>query len=124
MITIPLSYDRPPLTTNRMPRNRAHKARIVREIQDEVGWRARNVWRKNASAFPITTPVTVCLVWTVPDHRVRDASGPDPTLKAAQDGLVKAGVLADDRHEIVTRSYCRIEICGRYGMRLEIEAAP
>ncbi len=113
MITIPLSYRRPPLTHNRMPRNHAHKAKIVREIQDEIGWRVKPL-------TPITGPVEIRLVWTVPDNRVRDASGPDPTLKAAQDGLVRAGIIPDDRHEIVRRSYCVIEPSDRYAMRLEI----
>jgi Holliday junction resolvase RusA-like endonuclease len=71
----------------------------------------------------IDYPVHVRLVWTVPDNRVRDSSGPDPTLKAAQDGLVKCGLIADDRHEFVSRSYCVIEKGDKYAMRLEIEAA-
>lgn len=117
MIVIPLSYRRPPLTTNRMPRNHAHRARVVREIQDEVGWRVKGF-------EPVAAPVVVRLIWTVPDHRVRDASGPDPTLKAAQDGLVKAGVLPDDRHEIVRRSYCEIEHKPGEPMSMRIEIAP
>lgn len=125
MITIPLALQRPPLTTNRMPRNHAHRARIVREIQNDAGLQAIYYMKHfRMDLFPIDRPVTVCLVWTVPDNRVRDSSGPDPTLKAAQDALVNVGFLKDDRHEVVTRSYCRIEKGEKYGMRLEIESLP
>ena len=123
MIVIPLPWERPPLTTNRMPRNHGHRARIVRDIQEYVIWRSQNAAKAFKVATPINTPVHVCLIWTVPDNRVRDSSGPDPTLKAAQDGLVKAGVLSDDRHEIVWRSYCRIEKGDKFAMRLEISDA-
>ncbi len=120
MIIIPLSFRRPPLTHNRMPRSPQHKARIVRDIQDEIGWRCRSL---PVDAVMPTGPVEVRLVWTVPDNRVRDAEGPEPTKKACTDGLVKAGLLPDDRHEIVRRSYCLIEKGDRFAMRLEIDDA-
>jgi Holliday junction resolvase RusA-like endonuclease len=120
VIVIPLSYERPPITTNRPIRNVHARQRVIKAIQDEIGWRI--------NAHPMTDrlidyPVHIRLVWTVPDNRVRDSSGPDPVLKAAQDGLVKFGLLKDDRHEMVTHSYCVIEKGDKYAMRLEIEAA-
>ncbi|MBN6777405.1 hypothetical protein JRG19_02420 [Pseudoclavibacter alba] len=57
---------------------------------------------------PIVGPVHVTLVWWVTDKRRRDSSAADPTLKAAQDGLVDAGVIPDDHHRIVRRSWCEI----------------
>lgn len=120
VLTIPMQGERPPLTTNRMPRNHGYRARLVREIQEYVGWRGKSAAQAFGWDLPISRPIVVRLIWTVPDNRVRDSSGPDPTLKAAQDGLVKAGILLDDRHEIVWRSYCVIEKGDKYAMRLEI----
>ena len=112
--TMPLSFPKPPMTHNRMPRNRGHKSRLVREIQDEVRLRARG-WP------PIEVPVEIRLVWTVPDRRVRDQDGPEPTKKACVDALVKAGVLAHgDSYEWV-KSYCVIEPGDKFAMRLEVE---
>ena len=111
---IPLSFPKPPLTHNRMPRNYAYKGRLVRGIQDEVRVRARCL-------TPIEVPVEIRLVWTVPDRRTRDQDGPEPTKKACIDALVKAGILAKgDSHEWV-KSYCVIELGDKFAMRLEIE---
>lgn len=120
MLTIPLSYERPPLTMNRPIRNHRHRQRVINEVHDEVALRVRALPRETRAALPLTVPVEIELVWSVPDNRVRDATGPSPTLKAVEDGLVRAGVLVDDRHQMVPRSACRIEVTGAYGMRVEI----
>jgi len=120
MLVIPLSYDRPPLTMNRPIANRYARQRVIGEVQIEVGHRIRALPRRQRDAFPIRVPVSIVLVWSVPDNRVRDTTGPTPTLKAVEDGLVRAGVLVDDRHEMVPRSGCRIDVTGRYGMHVEI----
>lgn len=120
MLTLPLSYDRPPLTMNRPVRNHRARSRINHEIHEEIRQRVRALSARQRAALPITVPVQIELVWSVPNQRVRDATGPTPTLKACEDGLVRAGVLVDDRHQMVPRSSCRIEVTGSYGMRLEI----
>jgi hypothetical protein len=76
------------------------------------------------STYPITVPVTVRMVWSVPTKHRRDADSAQPSLKSYQDGLVDAGVLAGDHWEIVRKSYCEIEYCPNQPMSVRVEIAP
>jgi hypothetical protein len=118
VITIRLPYETLPLRSN-----------------DRRHWRAK--WRleqgvKNAGcilgaserlvAGPISEPVTVTLVWEVTTNHRRDAGAGSATLKPFLDGLVAGGLLADDRHTIVTRESYEIEVGTRRGVRVEIRS--
>lgn len=109
---IKLPWDAPPLREN-----------------DRMGWRQRAPITKQirratwvlARRIPQVKRAEIRLVWVVPDfNRRRDSAAPNPTLKAAVDGLVDAGVLADDYHRIVPRMWCEIEQGLTKGLRLEI----
>ncbi len=112
--TLDLRYQSPPLRENDRKHWRA-KAPITREIRERAAWRAR------AAGIPRLTRCQVHLVWSVTDKRRRDSAAPNPTLKAAIDGLVDAGVVADDHHGIVVRSWCEIEHAAEPGVALVIE---
>lgn len=119
---IRLPYTSAPLRSNDRLHHMA-KARTVRSIRDVacvVGSHHVRTWPE---LFPISTPVVVTLVWEVCDKRVRDAGSIAPTGKAAIDGLVDAGVLASDRHTVVTEERYRIEVGSSKGLRIEIAAA-
>lgn len=107
-----LEYDAPPLREN----DRYHwrkKAELTKEIRTTAFRLGRRI--------PKVRRAEIKLVWVVPDYnRRRDAAAPNPTLKAAIDGLVDAGVLADDHHRIVPRAWCEIEQGLTKGLRLEI----
>lgn len=51
-----------------------------------------------AARIPPCEAFAVRLVWQPRDRRRRDADNPFPTIKTAVDGLVDAGVVADDDH--------------------------
>lgn len=123
-LVVRLPYEAPPIRSNDRLHWRA-KARVVKAVRQVGAWAGAQVIRDNVidGGFPISTPVYVTLVWEVPDKRVRDAGASQPTLKAALDGLVDAGVLLTDRHTVVREERCRIDECGSRGVRIEIEAA-
>ncbi len=108
----------------------AQKARLTKEIRETTATIARSwmvqrnlAYRVTHRTFPMTGPVTVELVWTVKDKRRRDADSGEPHKKAAIDGLVDAGLISDDRTEVVAWSRCRIEQGTGQGLRLEIRDA-
>lgn len=115
--TIDLPFDAPPLRSN----DRMHwatKAKLTRDIR----WHAAYTTRQTCIG-PIDGPVVVTLVWVVTDNRRRDAGASAPTLKAALDGIVDAGLLPGDHHQVVREERCRIELGSAPGVRIEIEAA-
>lgn len=115
MTTILMPWtDGPPLRSNAR-HHWARKAAIVRSIRRDAALVAR------ASMIrPIAGPVDVRFIWTVTDNRRRDAGASAPTLKAALDGLVDAGLLAGDHHMIVRSETCAIEVGEAAGCRIEI----
>ena len=113
MITVHLPFATVPLRSNARL-HWAEKMVLTRNIRDATRLVARDV-------TPFDVPVTITLVWTVTNKRRRDVGASSPTLKAAIDGLVDAGVLTKgDSHEWVTEERLRIEIGQRPGVRLEI----
>ena len=93
MTTIRLPYTKPPLNLN----DRMHwrrKAQIVKAVRSYVGGMA--IYMK-----PYQT-VRVELHYVPRDKRRRDADNLVATLKPCLDGLVDAGVIADDSPEYVT----------------------
>lgn len=116
MITIEFDYPAPPLRSNDKT-SRWARARIVKAIRRDVAWSTRI----QHPGVRIDGPVLVTLVWTVTDRRRRDAGASSPTLKAALDGIVDAGLLPGDHHDIVAEERTRIEIGTQAGVRVEIE---
>ena len=128
MIVLVCPFNSPPLRSNKRLHHMAEH-RIKRDIrQAGLTLGAQEVVRRGAvigwMTAPITIPVRVRLVWSVPTKHRRDADSAQPTLKAFQDGLVDAGLLAGDHWEIVRQSYCVIEYSPYEPMsvRVEIEA--
>lgn len=118
--TIPLGYDRPPLSLNdRMHWRRKHKA--TRELRTRTAWRARQV---GVEPFP---HLHFLLTWVTPDRRKRDADNLVATLKPCIDAFTQAGVdrgwpalpiVPDDDPAHVSWSPPRILEPDRYGPRL------
>lgn len=65
-------------------------------------------------------PSIVSCVWFAPDKRRRDADSVAPFLKAALDGLVKAGVWPDDNSDFVTEVRMSIDNTQSVNPRIEI----
>jgi crossover junction endodeoxyribonuclease RusA len=113
--TIRLDWLRPPMTSNQQ--RRAHWT-AVRAAKAEVGERVRLAAKQDR--IPTVTGCKVTVVWFTPDRRRRDPDSLGPFLKAALDGLVAAGVLADDCVPHVVETSMRIEV-DRDAPRIEIE---
>jgi crossover junction endodeoxyribonuclease RusA len=87
--TVPLPYDKPPLNSNQRMHHQK-RGRITKELRQAAGWSARS------AGAPALLRCRVELHYIPADNRRRDADNPTPTLKAACDGLVDAGVTPDD----------------------------
>ena len=93
---IVLPYDKPPLSLNQ----RLHwavKAKLVKDVRATTARLAEQL------QIPPLQAVEITLIYTPKTARKRDTDNLFATLKPAVDGLVDAGVLADDNTEIVKR---------------------
>lgn len=73
-----------------------------------------------AAKIPQLGPSIVSCCWFAPDRRRRDADSLGPFIKAALDGLVKAGVWEDDHSDFVTEVRLSINKTQVKHPRLEI----
>lgn len=96
MWTLDLPFDRPPITANQRLHHMA-KARLTRQVRRAASFLARS------ARIPTLDTCTVRMVWFVTDRHRRDADNLVPTLKAACDGLVDAGVVSDDIPSLMTK---------------------
>lgn len=72
--------------------NPYEQGRVKRECDEAVAWAARA-----AHILPYSVPVTYRCLW-VEENRRRDLDNVAFAKKFIQDGLVKAGILANDTH--------------------------
>lgn len=101
--TLWLPYARPPLTANQRL-HWAARARLTADVRRTAMLLAR------AAHLPRDCEhVTVALHYTPRDRRRRDADNLVPTLKAACDGLVDAGLVPDDTPDQMTKHMPVIE---------------
>ena len=114
-----MPWPAPPLLSNNRL-SRYAKAAAVRDIRHAAKLLARQHERTHGQQ---EGPLHVRFVWTVTDNRVRDAGAASPTLKAALDGLVDAGLIASDRWQNVPEESYRIELGTRRACRIEISRA-
>jgi hypothetical protein len=113
MIAIDMPWHTIPLRSN----DRHHwavKAKLTKKARTDAYWAAMQL------DGTITGPVVVTLIWQVRDRRVRDAGAAAPSLKAAIDGIVDAGLLRKDDSTVVTEERLRVEIGSTRGVRIEI----
>lgn len=99
--TMPLSYDKPPLTLN----SRMHwaaKAKTVAAIRRESATRARSL------GIGPQDRIAVQLHYRPRDKRIRDRSNLIGTQKPLLDGLVDAGVVPDDDDRYVDEQMPKI----------------
>jgi crossover junction endodeoxyribonuclease RusA len=121
VIVLPLPFPKPPMMANHRYPHWAVKGKAVKAVRRSTYGVARawhGLWPN--VELPLPGPVEVELIWTVTDRRRRDSDGPEPTKKACLDGLVDAGMLADDKSSVVVRSFCSIEQGAEPGVRLVI----
>lgn len=110
---ITLPDDLPPANMN-VRSHWAVSARETRLWRETVGWMAL-AWRRERHVGRYGRVVHVVLHATPPDRRRRDRHNLTPCLKAAVDGLIDAGVIADDTPEHVVSD--RVELHPADGVR-------
>ncbi len=95
--TLDLGFDSVPLSMN----SRMHwreEARIKKQIRTTAWLLAKQ------SKIPTDCDhITVCLHYRPKNNRRRDSDNLMPVLKAACDGLVDAGLVADDTPDLMTK---------------------
>ncbi|OAZ40917.1 hypothetical protein A9Z40_02965 [Microbacterium arborescens] len=89
VVVLDLGVTTPPLTLNQRL-HRHPKASITAELRENVANLARRL------GMPPMIHPAVQLVWLVESRHARDEDNIVATLKAACDGLVDAGIAADD----------------------------
>lgn len=94
-IRIDLPFLLPPLTANQRL-HWAKKAEITRDVRATVATLARH------HKIPRAERITVTLHYRPQQNRRRDRHNLYPTVKAAVDGLVDAGIVPDDDTEHVS----------------------
>ncbi|MGP9760216.1 hypothetical protein [Corynebacterium sp. AOP12-C2-36] len=100
--TMPLSYDKPPLSLN----DRGHWSKFE---PHRYGLRAEAHKRARSMKIPRDLEhITTRLHYVAPDGRRRDEDNLLATAKPLWDGLVDAGIVADDTSEYMTKLMPRI----------------
>lgn len=103
------------------PNSRVHwrgKAVFAARYREECGWAGMDAafgkqegrWYTVRRGEPLTPPVEADVTFVVKDRRRRDEQNFLQMLKPAFDGLVDAGVLVDDNHEVFKVASCSFEI--------------
>ena len=75
------------------------------------------------SFFPLTPPITATVTFQMPNRRRRDLDNLLAAMKPAWDGLVDAGLLADDNADQLTITLKPPQYGGPAGVRLLLEPA-
>jgi crossover junction endodeoxyribonuclease RusA len=119
VITMRCPWTSPPLRSNQRL-HWATKAKWTRNIRQDAERTARAYIVGPANRQMLDGPVVVSLVWEVTDKRRRDVGASGPTLKAWIDGMVDAGMIPRDSHDVVAEERLRIEVGARRGVRVEI----
>jgi hypothetical protein len=97
---------------------RAHAAKIA-------AWRRTFELLARAEGVPALGPCEVVVRVYYPNRRsLPDVGSCFPAYKAAQDGLVDAGVFPDDRVEWVRRLVFEAPVIGQGGPAMELELRP
>lgn len=100
-ITVPLSYDTPPLNANQRM-HWAKRAKITKAIRHEIAWRVK------ARRLEPARHISVQLNYLPKQNRRRDLGNLMPTHKAALDGVVDSGLIPDDTPDYVQEQMPRI----------------
>ena len=113
--TLVIPWARPPLTSNDQRRASWHKVRAAKlEVESMIYWLCKQ------QKVPELAPSTISVVWFAPNRRTRDNDALAPFLKAAKDGLVKAGVFVDDSSEWITDDHMAINTTQPTKPRIEV----
>ncbi|MFT4088275.1 MAG: RusA family crossover junction endodeoxyribonuclease [Gordonia sp. (in: high G+C Gram-positive bacteria)] len=119
-ILIVVDVPRPEMTANDQRRWHWSKVRTAKaRMETHVRTAA-----KRAKVPRQHEPVDLAVTWFPPDRRHRDGDSLGPFVKAAQDALVKAGVLVDDDSRYVRRVSTAIGGTDRTRPRIEIRICP
>jgi crossover junction endodeoxyribonuclease RusA len=118
---VPLTFTLPLPPQRLSPNVRSHWAPKGKAVSEYRAAARTAGWRVPASQRPAWERATASVVFYAKDARRRDADNILASLKAAFDGLVDAGILADDAG--LTHAPLRIAL-DRLNPRVEITISP
>lgn len=118
MIVIDLPF--PPAALSPNKREKWEKIVAIKAYRNAVGQLAKSVRNQAPALFPLKAPVQMRVVFMLSDRRRRDADNLIARFKAGQDGLVDAGILADDDIRSLLPSYA-FEDAKEAAVRVELE---
>jgi len=99
---------------------RMAKSRATRLYRRVAYYKARQMAAFEGSRFPLQHAVaTLTFYW--PDKRRRDIRNAESSMKAAYDGLVDAGLIADDSSDHLTHGETVFMVVDLDNPRVEIE---
>lgn len=99
------------------PNSRLHwrvKAAAVAGYREACGWIAKEAMQRLEA--PLEPPVKADILYVLPDGRRRDPDNLLAMLKPAWDGMVDAGLLVDDRWQLLKVGEPRFEQGKKPGM--------
>lgn len=103
-----LPYEAPPATTNDVRGNKRGKGHHMTQHKDHADIARSIGWVAKAAKIPRVELCAIRLIWLLPGEPRVDNDALAVFLKAAKDGLVWAGVIEDDRCQIVVEDRMRI----------------
>lgn len=124
---VALDLPWPPADLN--PNKRLHWAdrrRATQQYRTDCFFvvKARGGWlRRTKVPMPLPTPVSATVTFWMPDRRRRDLDNLLAAMKPAWDGLVDAGLLADDSADQLSITLKPPQYGGRAGAGVQLELA-
>ena len=104
--SISLTFPWPPKELSPNVARRLHwakKATATKQYRSDCGWEAKlQTWDKDDKAYyfeSLASPVLATVTFHVKDKIRRDIGNLDASLKPLWDGIVDAGILADDDYK-------------------------
>lgn len=115
-----IEYPKRPWTTNaERAGNRWDRAAKTKEWREAFGWAARASDTRKLAWCQITAEP-----WQATRRSMQDTGACHPAVKAAIDGLVDSGIIADDTPDIVRQITFRAPQIGRDSLVLIITGEP
>ncbi len=101
----------------------AERAEATSLYREECGWMAKTQVQPNQDIHtdpPFSAPVLATTTFYVKDKRRRDMNNLDASLKAMWDGIVDAGILADDDYKHLRHAESKLVVEPKGTKRVEV----
>ena len=121
--SITLTFPWPPKELSPNVARRLHwakKASAVKEYRETCGWEVIAQMGTDVFGFPYTSPALATVTFHVKDKIRRDIGNLDASLKPLWDGIVDAGILADDDYRHLRHGESKVVVEPKGTKRVEV----